>query len=250
MNKTYITIGASIVVFFLALFVYTKLAGPIPFSVNSVTTTKQNLFQSQGTGKVTAIPNTAEISFGVTKTAPTVADAQNQVNTATQNILTSLKNLGVDTKDITTTDYSVNPQYNFNTGGQTITGYTVTQNIDVKLSPIEKANKAVDVATADGANLVGGISFTVDDATQKSLTDKARKMAVEDAKQKAQSLADAAGIKLGRIIDVQETTDQPIIRPLVMNMAAGSAKSDAVQTQLPAGQSIITSSVTISYETY
>lgn len=250
MNKVHVDIAGGVIIFFLSLFLYTKFIGPIPFSIDSVTTNKINLFQAQGTGQVTAIPNTAEVSLGVTKTAATVADAQNQVNTTTQNILDSLKNLGVDAKDITTTNYSLNPQYDY-TSGQKVTGYTVTQNIDVKLTPIDKANKAVDAATADGANIVGGITFTVDDATKKSLEDKARKMAVDDAKQKAQSLANAAGIHLGRVIDIQETTDQPIIRPLLMNAGGGSmAKIDQTTTQLPVGQSTITSNVTISYETY
>lgn len=249
MNKVHVDIAGGVIVFFILLFLYTKFIGPIPFAVNSITTTKQNLFQAQGTGEVAAIPNTAEISLGVTRTADTVEDAQNQTNTAVTNILNAIKKLGIDTKDIKTTDYSVNPQYNYNVGTQTITGYTVTQNIDVKLSPIEKASKALDVATANGANLVGGLTFTLDDTTMQKLEDQARQKAVDAAKQKAQSLANAAGMKLGQIVNVEETPSEiPLPRPLLMG--AGVAQANSAPTQLPTGESTISSTVTISYETY
>ncbi len=249
MNKVHVDTAGGVIVFFILLFLYTKFIGPIPFAVNSINTTKQNLFQAQGTGEVSAIPNTADISFGVTKTAATVADAQNQTNTAVTNILNAIKTLGIDAKDIKTTNYSVNPQYNYNAGNQTITGYSVTQNIEVKLSPIEKASKAVDAATSNGANLVGGLTFTLDDATMQKLEDQARQKAVDAAKQKAQSLANAAGMKLGKIVDVEETPNEiPMPRPLLMG--AGVAKTDSAPTELPTGQSTISSTVTISYETY
>lgn len=236
--------------FFILLFLYTKFIGPFPFFVQSIQTNKDNLFQVQGTGQATAIPNTAQISFGVTKNATTVADAQNQVNTAVSNILNGFKSLGVDAKDITTTDYSVDPQYNYTNGNQTPNGYSVTQTLNVKLSPIEKASKAVDMATANGANVVNGVTFTVDDNTQKQLEDKARTMAVNDAKQKAQSLAGAAGMHLGKIVDIQEDNNQPAPRPLFAAGSGAKAESAGVPTQLPTGQSTITSNVTISYETF
>ncbi|HEX8964977.1 MAG TPA: SIMPL domain-containing protein [Patescibacteria group bacterium] len=249
MNKVHVDTAGGVIVFFILLFLYTKFIGPIPFAVNSINTTKQNLFQAQGTGEVSAIPNTADISLGVTKTAASVTDAQNQTNTAVTNILNAIKALGIDAKDIKTTNYSVNPQYNYNAGSQTITGYSVTQNIEVKLSPIEKASKAIDVATANGANLVGGLTFTLDNTTLQKLEDQARQKAVDAAKQKAQSLANAAGMKLGKIVDVEETPNEiPMPRPLLVGM--GAAKTDSAPTELPTGQSTISSTVTISYETY
>src|SRR6185312_2179540 len=115
MNK----IIASILFFFLCLFLYTKFIGPFPFAVNSITTTKTDLFQVTGEGSATAVPDTAHISFGVTKQASTVTDAQNQKNTAVSSILDALKQIGVSTQDLKTTNYSVNPNYDFNGGSQT-----------------------------------------------------------------------------------------------------------------------------------
>lgn len=235
--------------FFLLLFLYTKLAGPIPFAVNSVSTTTPDVFQVNGEGKAVAVPDTASISFGVTKTAPTVADAQNQTNTAISDITSALKDAGIDEKDMQTTNYSVNPNYDI-TGRQTITGYTVTQNILLKIAPLDKANKAVDIITAKGANIVGQVSFGFSDSLKKQLEDKARKMAVDAAKEKAQSLAGASGIHLGKIINVVENPQEtPIIQPFALP-AAKDAASEGTPTQVTPGQNTVSLTVTLSYQTY
>lgn len=239
----------SIILFlFLCLFIYTKVAGPIPFAVNSIQTTKSDVFHVDGIGKISQAPDSAHISFGVTKTATTVADAQNQTNSAISSILDSLKKLGIAEKDMQTTNYSVSPNYNFQAGNQTITGYTVTQQINLKLSPIEKVNQALDTITKNGANLVGQVSFGFSDELQKKLEDKARQMAVQDAKDKAQSLANASGIHLGQIIDVTESASpQP---PVIMPMAADAKDQGSAPTQITPGENTISTTVTLSYQTY
>lgn len=235
--------------FFIFTFLFFKLFGPIPFFVNGVQTTKTDLFHVDGTGKATAIPNTSLLSFSVTKTANTTTDAQNQTNKTIDAIMTALKNLGIDTKDIKTTNYSVNPQYDTFTN-QRVTGYQVTQDLEVNVQPIDKANKAIDAATSNGATNVNAGTFTFDDTTMKNLQQKAREDAVKDAKQKAESLAAAAGIHLGRIVDVQETNNVP--EPIRFGaLQATSAKSaDNQPTNVTPGQNEVTSTITLSYEVY
>ena len=241
---------AAILFFFLCLFVYTKLAGPIPFTVNSVQTTKSTTFDVSGDGKATGVPNTATISFGVTKQASTVADAQDQTNAAINSIMDKLKTLGIDTKNIKTTDYNVNPNYNFG-NSQSISGYTVTQTVQVKVDPLDKVNKTLDAITAAGANLVGQVSFGFDDATQQKLEDQARADAVKIAKAKAESLAKAAGIRLGSIINITENVNTPM--PILMNTAAKvglGAGESAQPSQVTPGENSITTTVTLSYQIY
>jgi uncharacterized protein YggE len=237
---------------FLGLYLFTNFVGPIPFSVNSVTTAKANLFTVQGTGEVTAIPDTAELNLGVEKDANTVVAAQEQVNAIINNLTKDLKALGIDSKAIKTTSYSVNPNYDYNGSSQRITGYNVNANISVKVKPIDKANQAIDIATRDGATNVGSIQFVVDDAKQKELEDQARKEAIDAAKTKAASISKAAGIRLGKIVDVQEDGTNNYPRPVYTTMmakdAAGTAPSEP--TQLNPGENKITSNVSISYETY
>lgn len=238
----------TILFFFLGLFLFTKLAGPIPFFVNSIQTTKSNFFYVQGEGEAAAIPDTAQITIGITKDGVTVTDVQQQVNTIMNNITKDLKALGVEEKDIKTTNYSVSPKYDFSNGRQTVNGYTVNQTVRVKVKPIDKANQAVDIAAKNGANIVGGIAFILNDKTKEELEQKARTEAITNAKKKAESLATAAGITLGRIIDVQE------IAPYVDNQqpyALGTAEKsvDAAQTDLQPGESTIKMTISLSYET-
>ncbi|PJE57964.1 MAG: hypothetical protein COU81_03265 [Candidatus Portnoybacteria bacterium CG10_big_fil_rev_8_21_14_0_10_36_7] len=238
---------AAVIIFFIGLFIYTKLAGPIPFFVNSVQTTKASFFQADGTGKAAAAPDIAKISFGVTKNSATVSDAQNQVNSNINSILKSLKDLSIEEKDIKTTNYSVYPNYNYNETRQQISGYTVTQNIDVEIKKIDKVNKAVDAITTNGGNLVGQISFDFDKEIRRKLEDQARKEAVEMAREKAQSLANASGITLGKIINVEENSNNRPVPIYSDSVGLGGAPVEKA-TEITPGQSAIQISVILSYE--
>ncbi len=241
----------TILFLFLGVFLYTKFFGPIPFSVTSVVTTKQNLFTTQGTGEVAAIPDTALVSLGVNKEAATVEAAQTQVNGIINKITSDLKSLGVDPKNIKTTNYNVSPQYDYNSGQQVARGYTVSANIEVKVTPIEKANQAIDIATKDGATQVGNVQFVLDDTKQKQLENQAREEAIKEAKEKASSIAKTAGITLGRIVDVQESTSggiQPMYRTTDLKLE--SAGSEAPPTELNPGENKVSVTVSLSYETF
>ena len=232
-------------------------------------TAKSQPFTVQGTGTATATPDQSDISFTVTKTATTLKDAQSQANTFTNKIVSDLKKLGVAKKDIQTSNYSSYPNYNDNGGGfgimqpdikvmpirpsqttNTIISYTVSEDVDITIHSNDITNKVIDTVTNDGAENISGPDLTFSDAKQKQLENDARTKAIQDAKDKAQSIAQAAGINLGRITNIQENNDNafPIVRPLMMNSAAGSAKS--VPTQINPGQNSVTSTVTLSYETY
>src|SRR3989344_7112555 len=148
---------------FAGLFFYTKLVGPIPFFVNSVTTTQSSLFKAEGTGEAAGVPKTAIFQVGVTKTANTPETAQESANTLANQIITELKKLGVKEKNIKTVDYSVNPQYRFPEIGesQQVSGYTVTQTLEVRIEDIDLASRAIDASVKKGANLVSGLSFVL-----------------------------------------------------------------------------------------
>ncbi len=245
---------------FLAFLIYTKVFGPIPFYITSINTTKTDLFSSSGSGEAIAVPDTASVSIGVTKEAATVDGAQKEVNTIANKLISDIKKLGISEKDIKTTNYSVYP--NYGSGGpvpltypskdtsERITGYTVTQNIEVRIKPLDKTNSVIDTATKDGANLVGGVNFTFSDDLEKRLEKEATQKAVNDAKQKAQILASTSGIRLGKIVNVVSSTTQP---PYVLRGLGGvlesKATDNATPTEITPGESKITISVTIYYET-
>lgn len=235
---------AAIVLFFILLFAYTKIAGPIQFSVNNINSTKSDLFQSQGTGKAAAAPDKAVINLGITNDGNSVEAAKEKTNQAAERIVSALKGLGISDKDIKTTNYSVTPNFDYTTSRKT-GSYTVSQNFEVKL-PIEKVNEAIDSTTANGANVVGSIVFVLDDDKQADLENKARKEAVDKAKRKAEGLAGAAGIRLGKIINVTESFGGS---PMPFLMEAKQADDLSTPTNIVPGESNVEVTVTLTYET-
>lgn len=246
----------TIVLLFLGFFVYTKFAGPIPFFINSITTTKTDLFTAQGQGQVTAVPDSATLYVGVTQDSVNVTDAKDKTNSLVNKVISGVKALGISEKDIKTTDYSVIPNYGsgkeivpmmypIRDGGSNITGYTVTQNLEIKIKQTEKVNNVIDSVTKNGANLVGGVNFTFSDEMLEKLEDTARKEAVEKAKKKAQSLANASGIRLGKIVNVVESSNFPRIMPM-----AKAEETASETTQVTPGENTVTINVIIYYETY
>lgn len=230
--------------FFVLLFLYTKLAGPIPFNISSVTTQKSTTFDVAGEGKSTIKPDLATITAGIQAQAQSVKSAQDQINSVISKISQAVKQVGVDAKDIQTTNYNINPTYDYTAGTQRITGYSANTNLLIKVRNLDKVNEVIDAATGNGANQISGLSFDVEDKTK--VENEARQKAVSEAKKKAEQAAKIAGFKLGRIINYSENFQgQP--RPVPM-MALDANKAVGSPTQVEPGSSEITVNVTLSYE--
>lgn len=241
-------------VLFLTFIVSIGLLGVIRFSpaipISSVITQKTDLFTVSGEGKVTVVPDTGIINLGINLMRPSVKTAQTEVNTIINKISSETEKIGVDKKDIKTSEYSIYPEYDYRTGTGKITGYRVSAAITIKVRDLEKINSVVDSATANGANTVSGIQLTVDEDKQKELLQQARVEAIKEAKTKAESLASAAGISLGRIVNIQESQiNQRPIPYMAKEVSAVDMGGGASNTNIQAGSTDITSSVTLSYET-
>lgn len=245
----------SLAVFFILLFGFTKILGPIPFDITSVTTSKSDAFTVTGEGKVEVKPDTAVVHLGVVARAATSEQAKNALNININKVITAVKDLGVDEKNIKTENFNVYPEYRneiqpMAPGTQTITdqnrisGYTANTNITVTVDTAELANRIIDAGSAAGANQVGGVDFQVKD--KNAALNQAREIAVKDAKQKAEDAARIAGFKLGKIINYSEGQNGDYPRPLVM--AADKAQGGSVPTDVQPGTNEIAITVTLSYE--
>ncbi|MBP9695550.1 MAG: SIMPL domain-containing protein [Candidatus Magasanikbacteria bacterium] len=221
-------------------------------AVQSTVTNKQDSFSVTGQGKVTVVPDTGIVEMGITSNKPTVKAAQTEANTVISSITKALKGLKVDEKDIKTSNYSVYPQYDYQPNGvNRITGYSVTASLTVTVREIDKINEVVDAATNNGANTIGGIQLTIDETQQKKLMQQARVEAINEAKEKAESLAKASGISLGKIINVIESPNDTYPRPLMYatkEVGQGGAM-DLANTNIQPGSTDISTSVTLFYET-
>lgn len=240
-------LSGAVVVFFILLFAYTKFAGPIPFSINSVNTQKTDTFSVSGEGKVTLVPDVAVVSVGVTAQGTTVTRVQQELNTKINAMSDAIKKLGVDSKDIKTSYYNISPVYDYSPSTQKITGYQANSNLTIKVRKIDNANAVIDAATAQGANQVGGVHFDVDDKTKAE--NQARVAAVADAKTKADAAAKAAGFTLGRVINYSEGGGASP-RPMMYDAAKSALPmaDGGAPTQVEPGSSELTVNVTLSYE--
>lgn len=209
---------------------------------------ERNVITVSGEGRVFGIPDIATIDLGMTVEKKTVAEAQ-QENTKVMNALVAkLKESGVAKEDIQTNGYSVYPSYDWNDGKQTLRGYTVSQNVHVKIRDLSKVGEIVGAAGMLGANQIGGINFTVDEP--EALKDEARAEAIKDAKEKAAVLAAAAGITLEKVVSFSENTGGypgPIYYAKD-SLGMGGGPEAASAPSVEAGSSEFVVSVSISYQ--
>ncbi|NNE41512.1 MAG: SIMPL domain-containing protein [Marinicaulis sp.] len=198
-----------------------------------------------GEGRAAAAPDMAVISIGVQNEGKTASEALRANSDAMRATIKKLKDLDVADKDIQTSGLSVNPRYDYqkNRSNPPIVGYTASNTVTVRLRDLDDAGAVIDQAVQSGANNLGGISFTF--AEPKPLYEKARKDAVKDAKAKAELLTDAAGVKLGRLVTIQDGYAQaPSPRPMMARMEASADSS----VPIAAGESVVTATVNMVYE--
>ncbi|MGI9255087.1 MAG: SIMPL domain-containing protein, partial [Thermomicrobiales bacterium] len=164
------------------------------------------LVSVSGQGLVNVAPDTATVTVGLVVFKADLAAAQAEASKQATNIINAVKAEGVDAKDIQTANYSVSILRNYNEGSvpTQITGFEITNQVNVTVREIGGTGKLMSAVVEAGANSIYGVNFFVDDP--KPFSAEARKLAVEDARTKAEQLADASGMKLGRVISISEDT--------------------------------------------
>lgn len=234
-----------IVLFFILLFLYSKFGPSLPISV--LTQTKGEPMIVTETGKVTVVPDVVKVTLGIEIQGQTLKQVQSAVNTKSKTLTDSLKKLGIDEKDIKTTNYSVSPEYDYQSNPYRINGYRVSTSYEIKITDFDTVNEVLTIATSTGANIIGNMSFEVNEKTKEKLTQEAREKAVTLAKNKAEGLAKASGITLGKIINVTESTGFDYPRP-VMTIGKEMTADTLETANIQAGETEISVTVSLSYE--
>jgi uncharacterized protein YggE len=201
-----------------------------------------------GHGSVTLPPDTASILIGIDVTKPTLSEAQAAAADQMTAIITALKDAGIDEKDIQTVNYSVYVLRNYDntTGSPTeITGFQVTNQVNVIVRDVDQVGDILDQVVKAGANNIFGINFYVDDTSGPA--SQARKLAVENATEKAQELADAAGLSLGRVVSINESfgSSPP---PVPYEAAAQDMAKGGAGTPVQSGTTEVTVDVSMTFE--
>lgn len=243
-TANYFKVILSILLIALIVFLGAKAKNEITNRGSAIESINQRIITVDGKGSLFAKPDIAEINLGVTNQAKTVADAQKQSTNAINKIFSFLKSAGIEEKDIKTTNYNIMPLYDYERGKQIFRGYEVSQNLLVKIRNLNNVGNILAGATDNGANLVGGLNFTIDNPD--ALKEQARRQAIENAKAKAKSLAVDLGIKLGRLISFNESGGA---YPRIYMQAEALGKGGAsIAPDVPSGENEIVVMINLTYE--
>ena len=199
-----------------------------------------------GTGIVTLKPDTATIILGVSETAKGAVQAQSTVNKKINAIKKALIKAGAKEADISVSDLSVWGNYDYSDSQQQkLVGYTASHSLNIKTSDMSKVGPLIDASLSAGANQLQGVTFSVknnDDAY-----DQALKLAVEKAREKAEVLAAASGVKLGAVVALTEGTDYGYSPYPAAKYAEADMGDGAAPTQVDTGMVSVTATVTVSF---
>ena len=211
-----------------------------------VTPTPPATMNVAGRGSVSLTPDTASVVVGVTTNEDILAEAQAEAMTRMEAIIAAVQTAGVEERDIQTTNYSVSIIYDYDDSGfpTRIIGYEVSNQVAVKVRQLDALGPLLDAVVAEGANTIHGISFFVDDPSEAA--SQARQLAVEDARRKADELAEAAGLEVARVTYITESYSPP---PAPVPYAGDVAESAArAPVPVQAGTTEVAVDVQMSFE--
>jgi len=208
---------------------------------------KENILTATGTGKVSIKPDVAYIEMGVMTMNKDAQKAQEDNKNTMNKVIAKLKSMGIDEKDIQTSAYNINPQYNYYDNKQTLEGYQVENIVKVTVRNIDKVGDILDAAAKEGINRSYGIRFGVLDTD--SVYKQALQKAIDNAKGKAEVMAKQAGVTLKKPVAIYEG-DAPvnIYQRSGIAFDMGEKASLAASVPISSGELEIHANVVVVYQ--
>jgi uncharacterized protein YggE len=201
-----------------------------------------------GEGEAAIAPDMAVVTLSVMREAETARAALDEANAAMAAVIAAMKENGIEARDLQTSGLQINPRYVYPDNGGAeqprIVAYQVSNTLTVRVRDIAAVGEVIDRSVTLGVNQGGSIAFTNDDPAP-ALTE-ARKRAVQDAMARARTLAEAAGVGLGGILEISEQSFTPPPMPLSAKAARMEASFDAVPVE--AGENSYRIQVNVTFE--
>lgn len=229
------------------------IGAPVACAQQSPMTASANSIQPETTLAISAQasvdrePDIAFITAGVQTEAPTASEAMRKNAARMTGVFNALKQANVDDKDMQTSNFSLQPRYDYSSRGNAppkLIGYTAANQLTVKVRDLENLGETMDALVSAGGNTFSGLRFALDDDSE--VRDEARRLAMKDAIARAELYADAAGLKVRRIVTITEGGSyNPGPVPM---MAMRMAESDAMSTPIAAGEVGYTANVSVVFE--
>lgn len=200
-----------------------------------------------GEGVAVGTPDLAMLTFAVETTGTTAKEAMSDNANRLAAVRDELKGLGVEARDMQTTGFSLNPNYDYDKNNRRdrnkIVGYTARNGLFVRLRDVEKAGEAIDKAVTAGANRLDSLSFGFQEPGK--LKEQAQRDAVRNARAVAELMAEEAGVRLGPVLSMSMSSHSPSPRPMMMQSRAMAA--DVAPTPVEAGESALNVSVHMKF---
>jgi len=213
----------------------------------------------EGEGKLSVKPDIARISLSVASAGKTVKAVTDDNNKKMNAVIDEMKKLGLKAEDIQTASYNLYPEYDYNrpvvysdnkiaveSTSPKIIGYNLTQTVEVKIRDLTKSDEVIDRSIAVGANQVGSLNFDLDDASQ--LKKDVRKNAFAKAREKAEEMASAAGVKLGKVVTFSEGFGGDPMPYANFAMKAMDSAEGSVAPSIEPGSKELNINVSVTFE--
>jgi uncharacterized protein YggE len=180
-----------------------------------------------GEGVVKHAPDRVWVNIGAENRARTPQEAQQANVEAMNGVIARIKEKGIPADAIRTTGYVLQPEFDFQNGKQTLRDYVARNQVQVRVDVIEKAGDVIGAAVATGATNVNSVQFDLKD--RATAEREALRLAVQDARQRANAAAAGAGVQIDRVVRVEEQRDWagPPPRPMPMALARSPVTADA-----------------------
>jgi uncharacterized protein YggE len=221
------------------------LSAPMPALAQADVPIAGTLLDVDAQGRTTRTPDIATIRAGVVAQAPTAAAALADQAERMARVLQALKRAGVADRDIATATVGLQPQYLYREReAPRITGYQATNSVSVRFRDVKRAGTILDALVASGANQIDGPNLSIDQLD--AALDEARLDAMRCARARAELYAKAAGLRVERIVSINEgTTNEDGPRPPIAY--ARMAAAEAAPTQIAPGEKDVTVSVHVRF---
>ena len=234
------------VLIMIALFSAILTTGAPAFSAEQVK--ERKTITVQGSSSVTAAPTIAYVNIGVTTFNKNAATAQSENAVKMERVYKTLASLGIKKDKIKTVNYNISPRYDYKNNVATLAGYNVINSIRVTVMDLKKVSDVLDMTVKEGVNQSNSISFGVTDEERDKLYLQALSQAVVNAKEKANTIATAAGITISKPANIIEGSSAHFVQPNYRAMDMAKMASEAAPTPISEGEMTIGANVTVIYD--
>lgn len=226
-------------------------AAPLAAQLGSERVVDARTIRVSGVGEIRAVPDLATLQFAVETVGATAQDASRENAQAMDRVIQALLGAGIRREDISTSGYSLYPEYAQVPRGETepprIRGYRASNQVGVRTTQMDRLGQLIDVGITAGANRLSGISFEVRDA--QAAQAQALERAVNNARASAETIARALGVTLGPVLDASTMSDP--IRPVFRAQAQAAMSMDmaaAAPTPIEPGEQTVHASASLVFQ--